>query len=240
MRVLLLQLAPQANLQINKALQAIGYECLPCDDIADAVVTLADHECDLMIIHHLPRKETDFRFIEILRGAAGSIPILVMASTPTSSYKVGLLNSGADDVIDTSVFFEELCARIHALLRRRDWSQSALLFCHDLQLDLYKQQVRRGNRLIRLTRREFSLLEFMLRQRGRVLSRATIFEHVWASQSECQSNVVDAYIRLLRKKIDAAGEEPIIHTVIGMGYTLRPPADLGPVFDQSIPGQKFA
>lgn len=222
MRVLFLQLQSQAN-NHQKALQSIGYVCFSCSDISDAIVQLADHEFDILVVQHHPITERDYNFVEILRGGAGSMPILVMAPNPSNSYKIGILNSGADDIIDHGVFFEELCARIHALLRRRDWSHSSLLACHDLQLDLYKQQVTRGKRLIRLTRREFALLEFMLRQRGRVLSRATIFEHVWASQTECQSNVVDAYIRLLRKKIDTHGEEPMIQTVIGMGYTIRAP-----------------
>jgi DNA-binding response OmpR family regulator len=224
MRVLLLHTAREPNGYYPKALQSIGYECHSCSDLTDAVVQLADHEFDIMVVHYTPRTDQDCRFIEILRGGAGSMPILVMSPSPSHTFKISVLNSGADDIVDTSIYFEELCARIHALLRRQDWSHSSLLSCHDLQLDLYKQQVTRGKRLIRLTRKEFALLEFMLRQRGRVLSRATIFEHVWASQGEYQSNVVDAYIRLLRRKIDATSDEPIIHTVIGMGYTIRTPA----------------
>ena len=221
MRILLLSQANQSSEAYRSAFRSIGYECEFTDDLNPAVILTADQEFDAIVIDSDRSLQHDRDMIYRLRRSRQQTPIMVLSTHDCVTHRVTLLDAGVDDVVKLPIHVDELCARLRAIMRRCDSSISSKLTCGDLEMDLFTQNVRRGRRQIQLTRREFALLEFLLRQGGRVLSRSTIFDHVWNGQTEAQSNVVDAYIRLLRKKVDSEADTPLIHTVIGMGYTLR-------------------
>jgi len=160
-----------------------------------------------------------------LRAAELATPILMLTALDTLENKVRGLRIGADDYLAKPFAFEELVARVHALARRgrRYGAEPSTLSAHDLVLDRATREVRRGGHLIALTPREFALLECLLGAPGQVLSRSLILEKVWGFSKHPLTNVVDVYIRQLRRKIDVNGAVPLIQTVRGFGYKLRSP-----------------
>lgn len=144
--------------------------------------------------------------------------ILMLTALSSTEETVAGLDAGADDYVAKPFKFEELVARIRALLRRGDATESRVLRCDDLELDLYTHSAKRGGENIELSHKEFSLLEFLMRTPNRVLSRVQIGEKVWDMNFDPGSNVVDVYISLLRKKMDRGHARELIHTVKGAGY----------------------
>jgi len=160
-----------------------------------------------------------------LRAHDISTPVLLLTARDQVEDKVEGLDAGADDYLTKPFAFEELLARLRALIRRRQARSITIepLSIGDLSLDLVRHEARRGGQLIPLTMREFALLEYLLRNAGRVLTRTQILEHVWPEGgTEATSNVVDIYIHYLREKVDRDFSAPLIHTVRGVGYMLRP------------------
>ena len=135
--------------------------------------------------------------------------------------KVAGLDHGADDYLTKPFSFDELLARVRALLRRGQGQRAPVLRLADLTLDPSTREVRRGERRIILTAREYSLLEYFLRSTGRVLTRPMLAEHVWGLDFDPESNIVDVYVGYLRRKIDGPGERRLLHTIRGAGYVLR-------------------
>jgi DNA-binding response OmpR family regulator len=135
--------------------------------------------------------------------------------------KVNGLDAGADDYLTKPFEFEELLARTRALLRRSSSPVTSSLQCSDLKMNLINREVSRGTTPISLTTKEFSLLEFLMRNTGRPVSRTSIGEHVWDIHFDTESNVIDVYINLLRKKIDHPFATKLIHTIVGIGYVLK-------------------
>ncbi len=151
-------------------------------------------------------------------------PLLMLTALSTTKDKVNGLDAGADDFLTKPFSFEELLARVRALLRRagsRKLQTSHTLQYADLELDLVHRKVSREGKEIILTSKEFSLLEYFLRNPERPLGRVAIAEHVWDVHFDSESNVIDVYINLLRKKIDAPFAKKLIHTLVGVGYVLK-------------------
>jgi len=142
----------------------------------------------------------------------------MLTALSSTEDKVSGLDSGADDYLVKPFEFEELLARLRALMRRGEASEGRTLRCDDLDLDLYTRTVKRGERAFELSNKEFSLLEYLMRNPNRVLSRAQIGERVWDMNFEPTSNVIDVYISALRKKVDQGQPRPLIHTVKNAGY----------------------
>lgn len=159
-----------------------------------------------------------FEICRNLRRRKVSTPILMLTALSTTEDKVQGLDCGADDYLPKPFRFDELLARVRAMTRRHQSTESKLLRCADLELDLYTRRARRADMHWDLAAREFGLLEYLMRNQNRVLSRAQIGERVWDINFEPTSNVIDVYISSLRRKIDRAGLQRLIHTVKNAGY----------------------
>ena len=156
-----------------------------------------------------------------LRDAGSKVPILMLTALDTVADKVKGLEGGADDYLTKPFALEELRARVNALLRRRDGEGAgSIVRVADLTLDAARHEVRRGDRVVDLTAKEFALLEFLMRRPGRVVTRDQIRDSVWDGRAG-SANIVDVFIRRLRRKIDRPPERPIIRTVRGVGYQLK-------------------
>jgi DNA-binding response OmpR family regulator len=179
-----------------------------------------DGPCDLIILDlNLP----DVSGMEVLRQVRGRkphLPVLILTGSARVEERVDGLDSGADDYLTKPFAFSELSARVRALLRRSNLPFEPVLRSLDLELDRVRRAVNRGGRAIELTPREFALLEYLMLNTGRDVSRSSIIHHVWKLSSDTLTNVVDVYINYLRRKIDAGARETLIHTVRGAGYRL--------------------
>jgi DNA-binding response OmpR family regulator len=160
---------------------------------------------------------------KLIRRAGASTPILVLSGIAEPGSKAGLLQSGADDYVTKPFDARELRARIQALLRRGHLDEAApyLLKADGLVLDPHRRHVERDGRKIILRRKEFDILEYLLRNRGRVVTRTMIMDNVWAADSDTWNNTVDVHIKSLRDKVDRPFKRPLISTAYGIGYTIR-------------------
>lgn len=208
---------------LRRGLRAEGYQVEVARNGADALAYASASEFRLIILDlRLP----DLNGREVctrLRADHIHTPILMLTALDATADKVVGLRAGADDYMTKPFAFEELLARIEALLRRGQGElvhEPEELRCSDLVLNRTTHSVQRGDEPIELTPKEFAMLEFFLRSPGRVLSRARILEQVWGYSSDPLTNVVDVYIRQLRRKIDDGHEQKLIHTIRGYGYKL--------------------
>ena len=176
-------------------------------------------EYDLIILDHILPKKDGFQICQEIRQNGKMVPILMLSVKTEIPFKIGLLNLGADDYMTKPFMFEELLARIRVLLRRPVSYKPSLLKIDDLILDPTAQRVTRGRKEIYLTRKEFILLQYMMQNRGKVLSRGMILEHVWNRETDPFSNTIEAHVLNLRKKVDI-GTNKLIHTVSGRGYRM--------------------
>lgn len=161
-------------------------------------------------------------FINSLRKKDHSLPLLVLSAKQSVDDRVNTLRLGADDYMTKPFSFSELSARLEALIRRSHGAeQSRSLSCADLELDKEGRTVRRGGREIDLPPREFALLEYLLYNKGRVLPKTMILEHIWDFDFDPQTNVLDVLVHRLRKKVDDPFGKQLIHTVRGVGYVIR-------------------
>jgi DNA-binding response OmpR family regulator len=166
-------------------------------------------------------KRDGFSVLTALRAEGVKAPVLILTARDAVSDRVAGLDSGADDYLTKPFAFEELLARVRALLRRGGERTSVVLRVADLTLDPATREVRRGARRVSLTAREYTLLEYFMRSAGRVLSRSMLAQHVWGLDFDPESNVVDVYVGYLRRRIQADGESRLLHTVRGAGYVLK-------------------
>ncbi len=173
----------------------------------------------LVIVDNLLPKMAGIEICRQLRGEGHTVPILMLTALDSVDQRVAGLDAGADDYLPKPFALEELLARVRALLRRRR-DQSSLLTVEDLTLDIVTREVRRSNRLIQLSAREFSLLEYLMRNAGMPLSRSSITENVWGLDFDPETNVIDVYINYLRTKIDSHKNKKLIRTIRGVGYAI--------------------
>lgn len=221
MRVLLVEDERKLARILRLGLEEDGYEVEEASDGEEALFLLRNRSYDLVILDlMLPKVDGLDVLREFRREKGGSIPVLILTARDTVEDVVKGLDAGADDYLTKPFAFEELLARVRALLRRRE--QDLELRVDDLVLDLRNRRARRGDRPIDLTAKEFAVLEYLMRRSGEIVTREEIGSHVWGDDYDSSSNIVDVYINHLRKKIDQGFPNKLIHTVRGLGYTLRP------------------
>jgi heavy metal response regulator len=177
-------------------------------------------EYDLLVLDlNLPKRD-GIAVLQALRPDKPQIPVLVLTARSRVEDRVGCLDSGADDVLIKPFSFSELTARVRALLRRGRPLADMVLRVGDLELNRVERRVERGGKRIELTSKEFALLEYLMRNTGRRITRNMIIEHVWNLSFDTATNVVDVYINYLRRKVDDGYQPKLIHTVRGVGYEL--------------------
>ena len=221
MRILLVEDDKKVASFIRKGLEEEGYAVDVAADGEAGLFMGLDRLHDLIILDVMLPKKPGFQVLRELRQAKVATPVLMLTARDTVEDKVQGLDAGADDYLTKPFVFAELLARVRALLRRRAEARSPRLQVADLVLDPATRSVTRDGQPITLTNREFALLEYLMRNAGRVLTRTAITEHVWDYDFDSGTNVIDVYVNYLRKKIDAGHEPKLIHTVRGAGYVLR-------------------
>ena len=204
-----------------KRLKSDGFGVDECLNGEDALYYTENTQYDLVILDIMIPKIDGLTVLRTLRSNNNNIPILLLTARDSINDRVEGLNAGADDYLIKPFVYDELIARIRALLRRNSNEKTDKLKISDLTMELSTKKVFRGDKEILLSSKEFSLLEYLMRNKGAVISRSQLENHVWDYNFEGGSNIVDVYIRYLRKKVDEPFDIKLIHTIRGMGYSLR-------------------
>ena len=204
-----------------KALRAQGHAVEHATTGREALSTLEQSRFDLLILDLRMPEMDGFEVLAKLRERGGEVPVLVLTARTEIEDRVRALDLGADDYLTKPFSFAELLARLRALARRGQVSQHAVLQVGDLHLDPASRRVWRGDTDVSLSAKELALLETFMRRPGQVLDRFQLLEHAWDYEYENRSNVVDVYVRYLRKKIDRPFDRDSIETVRGAGYRMR-------------------
>ena len=178
-------------------------------------------EYDLIILDIMLPLLDGITLLREIRNAKIDVPILMLTAKDSTEDKVEGLDSGADDYLAKPFALEELLARVRALVRRKEKVKNLMLLADDLSLDTQTHKVKRGDKEIILTPKEYSILEYLLRNKNHVVSRMKLTEHVYEYQFDPDTNVIDVYINKLRNKIDKDSDQPILHTIRGIGYMIK-------------------
>jgi two-component system copper resistance phosphate regulon response regulator CusR len=220
LRILLVEDEPSAAKILAKGLRERGYAVDVSGDGLDAGYKASVNEYDLVILDvMLPRKD-GLRVCSELRATGAEMPILMLTARDTIEDRIIGLDSGADDYLIKPFDYGELLARIRALLRRGPTKHRDMINVGDLNIDLQMRRVARAGQPVRLTAKEYALLEYLARRSGELVTRAEISEHVWDETFDPFSNLIEVYVQRLRHKIDAGQPIKLIHTRRGEGYVL--------------------
>lgn len=222
MRILIVEDEHKIARALKKALEQETFAVDVAYDGDEGYAMALNEPYDIAIIDRmLPGEYDGLAIVKAMRAAKVHTPVLFLSALGSVSERTAGLDAGADDYLVKPFALEELLARVRALLRRPTEQQSAVLTSGDLSLDTVTYSVKRAGKLIQLTSKEFALLEYMLRNPGRPLSKEVIISHVWDYDADILPNTVEVYIKYLRNKIDNPFKKPLIHTVRGFGYKLE-------------------
>ena len=220
MRCLLVEDEKKVADFVARGLRADRYVVDVAHDGTQGWELASQHEYDLVILDLMLPGLSGSEFLERFRAKDTTTPVLILTAKDATADKVKHFEAGADDYLTKPFAFAELQVRAKALLRRRPSTQTNVLRAADLELDRLSQQVRRGGKRINLTSKEYALLEYLLLNAGRVVSRTMIIEHVWDQSFQGLTNIVDVYVRHLRSKVDEPHKVKLIRTVRRAGYCL--------------------
>ena len=221
MRLLVVEDEENLRTVIRKRLMKEGYSVDACGDGQEALDYMAVSPYDTVILDIMMPKMSGMEVLKKMRAGGDQTPVLFLTAKDGIEDRVKGLDSGADDYLVKPFAFEELLARIRVMIRRQSDSASDEMTLADLTVDAGKHSVTRGGKAVELSAKEFAVLEYLMRHQGQVLSREQIEQHVWDFDYEGGSNMVDVYIRYLRRKLDEGYEKKLIHTVRGAGYVMR-------------------
>jgi two-component system response regulator MprA len=222
MQILVVDDEPAVRDSLDRALRLEGYHVDLAADGAEALSSLADESPDAVVLDLMMPRVDGLEVCRRMRAAGDRTPVLVLTARDAVTDRVKGLDAGADDYLVKPFALDELLARLRALLRRSGvGAPGQVLRFSDLTLDPVAHQVKRGGREIELTRTEFLLLELFMLHPRQVLTRSVIFERVWGYDFGPDSNSLEVYVSYLRRKLEAAGEPRLLHTVRGVGYVLR-------------------
>ncbi|MBI5810052.1 MAG: response regulator transcription factor [Deltaproteobacteria bacterium] len=220
MRILVIEDEKKVAAFVKRGLEQESYAVDVVHDGIEGQHYAEVNEYDAIILDIMLPKKSGFDVLKDLKTKGVKAPVLLLTARDAVEDRVKGLNVGADDYLTKPFAFEELLARLRVLMRRGKYEQPALKFA-DLTLDPATRRAKRGDKEVELTVKEYALLEYLLRNPNRVLTRTLIAEHVWDQSFDNETNVVDVYINHLRSKIDSGPAKRIIHTVRGVGYVLK-------------------
>ena len=223
MRILLAEDDVRIANFVTKGLRENAYAVDVAPDGADALYQAAINSYDVIVLDVMMPLKSGFEVCRELREGGNKTPVLMLTARDAIDDKISGLDFGADDYLTKPFEFGELLARLRALLRRGGEIRPPKIVIADLEMDTVGQRVRRGGREIFLTTKEYALLEYLARERGKVSGRAEIAEHVWDENFDAFSNLIDVYIKRLRSKMDEGFAVQLIHTRRGAGYILDDP-----------------
>ncbi len=221
MKILVVEDEKKVGAFIKKGLEEDSYSVELAHDGDKGEELAVAQNFDLIILDILMPKKDGLTLLKELRAKQISTPVLMITAKGSVDDKVKGLDSGADDYLVKPFAIAELLARVRSLLRRGSAEKSTSLVVGDLALDLVSHKARRGHKLIDLTAKEYTLLEYFMRNANRVLSRIIISEHIWNYNFDTGTNIIDVYINHLRNKIDGGFDKKLIHTVRGVGYMMK-------------------
>jgi DNA-binding response OmpR family regulator len=222
MRILVVEDERKVASFIRQGLGEEGHAVEVAADGAKALdLVLGDPPYDLVVLDLMLPRRDGFAVLRALREERVKTPVLILTARESVSDKVTGLDLGADDYLTKPFAFEEFLARVRALLRRGGTERAPVLRLDDLTLDPATRKVTRGGRPIDLTPREYALLEYFLRNPGRILTRPLIAEHVWGIDFDPESNIIDVYVGYLRRRLEETAGPRLLHTVRGVGYVLK-------------------
>ncbi len=221
MRLLVTENEKSLNRVITKRLKNEGYSVDSCFNGEEALLYAETGEFDAIIMDIMMPKINGIEAVKTLRSRNDSTPVIFLTAKDSIPDRVAGLDAGAEDYLVKPFAFEELLARIRVLIRKRSGNSSNLLHIADLTIDTVSRSITRGDKEIQLSAKEYDILEYMMYNKGIILSREKIENHVWNFDYSGGSNVVDVYIRYLGKKIDTDGLTKLIHTVRGVGYVIK-------------------
>jgi len=223
MRILIVEDEEKLALSLKKGLEKEGFavDYIMDGEAGERRIIISHKDYDLVILDLMLPGKNGFQICKSVREQEINVPILVLTARDATDDKVAALDAGADDYLVKPFSFEELMARVRALLRRPEQTLPNELVVRDLKLDTTSRKVTRKGKEINLTLKEFNLLEYLMRNADQVLTREQILDHLWDFAFDSFSNVVDVHIKNLRKKIDGSHHEKLLETIRGVGYRIK-------------------
>jgi DNA-binding response OmpR family regulator len=220
-RLLIIEDEPKLLQGLERGLRREGYEVVAAASGENGLRHALGQSFDGVVLDWMLPGQDGLQVLSKMRQVGKTLPVLILTARDTVEDRVAGLDAGADDYLIKPFAFAELLARLRALLRREQAERSSVLRAGDLELDLLERQVRRGGVDFVLTQREFDVLAYLLRNKNAIVTRDMLGRDVWKDPLHALTNVVDVYIKLLRRKLEKAGQPPLIHTIRGVGYCLR-------------------
>ncbi|MBY8975413.1 response regulator transcription factor [Rhodobacteraceae bacterium NNCM2] len=220
-RILIVEDDDETRSYLVKALSEAGYVVEPTDSGREGLFLATGEGFDAMILDRMLPDLDGLSLLKSLRAAKVTTPVIMLTAMSAIDERVRGLRSGADDYLIKPFSVAELEARLDAVLRRpTEAHEETQISCGDLEIDLISRSARRGSRQIELQQREFQMLEYLVRRKGRVVTRTMLLEGVWDYRFDPKTNVIDVHISRIRRKVDAEGEVPLIKTIRGAGYMI--------------------
>ncbi|MBU3698458.1 MAG: response regulator transcription factor [Candidatus Kapabacteria bacterium] len=221
MRILVIEDERKVASFIRRGLEEERYIVETASDGEAGLNMALNNVFDAIVLDVMLPKLDGYSVLRSIRQEGLAVPVIMLTARGTTEDRVQGLDLGADDYLAKPFHFEELAARLRSILRRSTSEKTTKLQCGDLTLDLVTHYAFRDDKEIELTTKEYALLEYMMRNKDRILSRSMIMQHVWKHDFDPESNIIDVYIKRVRQKIERPGQSQLIHSIRGVGYRMR-------------------